>query len=39
MAQRLTNPTRIHKDVGLTPGLAQWVKDLAWLWLAAVALI
>ena len=29
MAQQLTNPTRIHEeDVGLIPGLTQWVKDL-----------
>ena len=24
-----TNPTRNHEVVGLIPGLAQWVKDLA----------
>ena len=24
-----TNPTRKHEVVGLIPGLAQWVKDLA----------
>ena len=26
MAQQVKNPTSIHKDVGLIPGLAQWVK-------------
>ena len=29
VAQRLTNPTRNHKVVGLIPGLTQWVKDSA----------
>ena len=27
MAQQLTSPIGIHEDVGLIPGLLQWVKD------------
>ena len=26
VAQQVKNPTLIHEDVGLIPGLAQWVK-------------
>ena len=29
MPQQLTNPSSIHEDVGLIPGLARWVKDPA----------
>ena len=39
----VTNPTGIHEDVGLIPGLTQWVKvpELLWLWwrLAATVLV
>ena len=28
MAWQLTNLTSIHKDAGLSPRLAHWIKDL-----------
>ena len=27
VAQQVKNPTSMHEDVGLIPGLSQWVKD------------
>ena len=29
VAQQVKNPTSIQDDLGLIPGLAKWVKDLA----------
>ena len=31
MPQLVTNPTSVHKNAGLIPGLAQCVKDPAML--------
>ena len=33
MAQQLTHMNSIYEDVDSIPGLDQWVKDLALLWL------
>ena len=32
MAEGLMNQTGIYEDMGLIPGLTQWVKDLALPW-------
>ena len=34
-ASGLTNPTSIHENTGSILGLAQWVNDLALLWVMA----
>ena len=35
VAQQVKNPTSIHEDAGLIPGLTQWVEYPAWLQAAA----
>ena len=32
MAYQVKNPTSIHEEVGLSPGLVQWVKNLVLPW-------
>ena len=32
VAQWVTNPTSIHEDVSLIPGLTPWVRDCHELW-------
>ena len=39
MAHGVKNLTGIHKDVGLIPGLNQWVKDLVLLQSLDLALL
>ena len=43
MALQVKNLASVHEDMDSIPGLTQWVKDPAWLWLwqrlAAAALI
>ena len=36
VVQRLRNPTSIHEDAGLIPGLVQWVKDPVFPWAAQI---